>query len=856
MNPVYFSSINTRKLALKNNNSWHGYEKISYGSVNKKLTPNNLLLFIESGNDNEDNHFKKSLYLYDKLQEQYVLQEYLIDKINYALNSNLVKVSDLDSVYRTLNNCKYIENKTPFFNTLESLENCDRVIRNEAKLSKRFDFQKIINENIGYGRRHTVYELCSLLDTYNLSSKVKMNIALENVSYSLFKSGYNVDLNKVTEYITEYFLNRDAIITDKEYNGYINVLENNVFIDLDKSDLDYVFEFKNTKGNSYSDKLNKLISKCESVECKSHMEKIFKIKNEKQASSYIEDTINFIINDEFSKTDSLLLFKSIYIIPLIGYVSKEFVNYKVELSRKKLKIKEKVATAQNKNMIKQLIDDGDIIDSIDFIFEGLEYEDDGIITEAEDYKKGDLKKYVVKTIKSDPEKDDSESIDKILKSYKASNDKTPSKFKNMLAKIMTKSPDNIINETPNLFGVVRIAVYAGVAVSSPVGPILAAVLTFVNKLITMHLDLKQAEKLLKHLRSEKEKAEKKLKKTSGKDKEAQEEYIKTIDNCIEKVKSFISKIDDDNEELYNGNDSSEDDFNFNFDDDFNWETAMILSESSLISESSAAHKVIDMISPSIDGDILVNLSDIFDNCCGNVSDAYYNKIKAMMNESDDYKLNEVCQSVLENRGNGKLIPNEYPGFIAQYTAMNALQEIVTEGKDNKDANFLTKAKMANLNFKKKAQNLHGKSKEFWRNIDMNSSRITNGIQKALTSQRREGIIKGSIIPSFSQMIKYAIAVGAVGAFTGPVGAIITAVGIFGASKVLNNKERKLIYDEIDTELQVVEKQLQLAENDGDMKQYRFLLNYQKKLQREKYRIKYHINMGGGRPIPELKRGDD
>ena len=70
-----------------------------------------------------------------------------------------------------------------------------------------------------------------------------------------------------------------------------------------------------------------------------------------------------------------------------------------------------------------------------------------------------------------------------------------------------------------------------------------------------------------------------------------------------------------------------------------------------------------------------------------------------------------------------------------------------------------------------------------------------------------------------------------------------------------NRERRLIYDEIDTELQVVEKQIQLAESEGDMNQYRFLLNYQKKLTREKHRIKYGVHMSG-RTIPEVKGGND
>ena len=42
--------------------------------------------------------------------------------------------------------------------------------------------------------------------------------------------------------------------------------------------------------------------------------------------------------------------------------------------------------------------------------------------------------------------------------------------------------------------------------------------------------------------------------------------------------------------------------------------------------------------------------------------------------------------------------------------------------------------------------------------------------------------------------------------------------------------------------------ISIAENDNDMKRYRFLLNYQKKLQRERQRIRYNMKVQG-RPIP-------
>ena len=180
--------------------------------------------------------------------------------------------------------------------------------------------------------------------------------------------------------------------------------------------------------------------------------------------------------------------------------------------------------------------------------------------------------------------------------------------------------------------------------------------------------------------------------------------------------------------------------------------------------------------------------------------------------------------------------------IANKALLEASYEIVQEKFS------LNTVKLALQNAKAKLKELSTKEKSMWQAVDAQGSGLVKSIEKALTSDRREAIIKGSIIPSFSKCIKGAIALAGVGVLFGPMGAIIAAVGGLATSKVLNAREKKLLYDEIDTELKVVEKQLEIAQNDGDMNQYRFLLNYQKKLTREAQRIRYGLKVQG-RDIP-------
>lgn len=839
MKPIPFSYVNTRKLSMKNN---VGNQKISYRTVSGNLNTKNLLLFVESSYNDEQ--YLQSLALYNRLLSEQNVSASEKVKIENVLVSNLTRVNDLNSVFEIVAECDCIEDKDKFFNSLNTLDCCDRVLRNETKITKRFDFGKTINDNIFKGTKHTVFELCDLLDTYNISPKAKLNIALENVSYALFKSGHDIDLSEAAGYIVEFFLTRESVITDKDYDGYIDVLKSNRFINNEDPIFSYVFQGREIEGSSFKDKASVLITQAETKDCACHMSDMMNIKTEKNASAYIDKCINMITSDSVTKNDSLLLLKSIYCLPLIGNINKEFIDYKMELSGNKLNIKKKLTGIENEKIVRDVLDDGDLLEYAQFISESVSFPnyilDDSYVDETDP----------IKILEGSGSSDE---IKDIIDTFKASNEKSTGKFRNMISRIMTKSPENIIDGTPNIFAAVRVMLYLAVGAATPLGPVFGIILALIGKLISMHMDLKQAEKLLRHLKTEKKNAEKKLDKLSGKEKSNQEDYIDCIEKCIDKVEKFISEIDDESEEL---NDFDDDDFDFDFGDlDIDLESAV---ETGSLFDTSFVPELITNLTTPVDEEILTNIAVLFDYCPTHVTNEFYTKL-------DELGITSIVR---------ESVTEEEVSFAIQYEAIQELKKINNDIKKDKeekvkDKKFikdkkdkekkpsfnLNTLKMAVVNFKKKFRDLKGKEQELWRNIDISTSQLTRGIQKALTSDRREAIIKGSIIPSFSKCIKFAISIGAINAFAGPVGAAISAVGMLGASKVLNERERRLLYDEIDTELQVVEKQIQMAEGEGNMNQYRFLLNYQKKLKREKYRIKYGIQMTG-RPIPELKGGKD
>ena len=88
-----------------------------------------------------------------------------------------------------------------------------------------------------------------------------------------------------------------------------------------------------------------------------------------------------------------------------------------------------------------------------------------------------------------------------------------------------------------------------------------------------------------------------------------------------------------------------------------------------------------------------------------------------------------------------------------------------------------------------------------------------------------------------------------GAMKFPVLAIISILAFIICSKKFKNKERMMVLDEIDIELQMVDKYLELAERKEDLVAYKQLITIKRSLERDKQRIQYGMKVSGQRVIP-------
>ena len=119
-------------------------------------------------------------------------------------------------------------------NNAIAVSECDRIIENYKKISKRFNLEKIVSEITNDDELYTcVGEIAKLIDTYNIPFKNKYNAVLENTFYVFNKSYMNYPSEKIIEAATDYFI-LSRQITDAEQKDIQSVIEMSVLFDPDK----------------------------------------------------------------------------------------------------------------------------------------------------------------------------------------------------------------------------------------------------------------------------------------------------------------------------------------------------------------------------------------------------------------------------------------------------------------------------------------------------------------------------------------------------------------------------------------------------------------------------------------------
>ena len=115
------------------------------------------------------------------------------------------------------------------------------------------------------------------------------------------------------------------------------------------------------------------------------------------------------------------------------------------------------------------------------------------------------------------------------------------------------------------------------------------------------------------------------------------------------------------------------------------------------------------------------------------------------------------------------------------------------------------------------------------------------LKKNVANKNREAVLRGSLLPSLSSMIKLGTTAGALTALGQPILGMLTLIGGVGVSAKATREERLAIADELTVQQKIVDKKLAIADSDNDVETYAMLLKIKNRIIKEKARITYKTN---------------
>lgn len=501
-----------------------------------------------------------------------------------------------------------------------------------------------------------------------------------------------------------------------------------------------------------------------------------------------------------------------------------------------------------------------------------------------------INSYSLKTIQPVQESTDfNEIFNKFKKEELSKTDKPQDKFKSLLDKLYRKDVNSIVNETPDLLKWVRRFFILGACAVPHIGPILAGITFIADKFISIYKDREELPKMIKCFNNEIKVCKAKEKELEDKDeKEKMEKYIKSLETAKNKINSYYMDLLTEEEQekmydnMYSEYDSSDDILDDDWDDIFGEGTIIAsltesisnfidFSNTNLINESSM-YRLIPNISEndiSTLAKIVSKHPDIFykesviEGIQDTISALRTGKINSESALAKSVKISSFTNalSILEKNDSEPIsidiynlveVANEFEAISEAYTAIAIIIDTYNNQNSILEASFTNTLKVASMKLRNSLTKMSDKERSISRNLDIGMNNFKKSIERALTNDNRESIIKGSVLPSFSKIVKMCIINAGLIALGQPAIAIIGTLGYFAINNKFKAKERQMVIDEIEIELEMCEKYIDIAERKNDMKALRQLLTTKKELERQRQRIKYKMRVDFGQKYYDSK----
>lgn len=841
-------------------------KSVQDGRVNILTLKSSINSYIESlvDPDNANHYYRDPLYLMQEINQtskeisSQILKEYTARILPY--------VEDLSNISESVNRYNITdEQKSSIIEAAIKYIAADRILLNHEKISKRFNISQEITKVRSRGLKPVVESCCSMIDTYTINPYAKMNLCLEEISYLLDKEGIPYSKKKLVTHVTEYFLLRSANLSPRDIKGFKTVLNENCYItEEDISEVDYIQSdlVYNRDTASIKNEIKYFLLKQTKT-----LEDLEDITRNSMRSSILDITTNinkllWLIFDVYKSSifDNSATVKTIgncFNIMLRRFedelnrsISQEdlnriidqitnFKNILVSINGDDYETISKYAVF--KNLVTDFIESISVLSNISYSsynLESLEFVN-GNQFEAIPVNEFKIFKFhnLVRA---------SMNLDKFLK-YKSK--QIYEKGNKKVRKVVKKIKDVLFGESTDIYSYIGEDNKADITVaqfifdegsySEMVQFFEEICKEFNGKLLCENIDTVKC-------------------------------YYYMISNEIAEIhlkEATPIIIENSDASLIRRSDYS--DFDIYVEEFSNVCACMnsfdLYTESELDIESRLAgffeneNLTLEHYEIMMEALSLLNVEKESVSVFSESFKGYRRNKMSTLNESSVTEREIFMEGVSIDKINESWEKiNDIP-LIVQLEAFQILDAVLEEDgakKDNPntavDETRKNPFKGINLNsmklylqgLKTKMKQMSSKEKEFSRNIDNMFRRFVKSMKDALISDRREAIIKGSVIPSFSKCVKICVGLAGLGVVTGnPLIPLLAAFAGFSASKRLTKKERILLLDEIETELEVLEKEISIAESKNQMKKLRTLLNYKKDLQRQYQRIRYNVRVG-------------
>ena len=677
-------------------------------------------------------------------------------------------------------------NKDRLLETVKMYKSIDRIVENHNILSKRFELTPYLE---GYKSDYDrCYAICEMVDTYKTSSYIKFNIALEELAYinSKFISS-DMTEESIVENVTNYFLLRNES-DSKSINQYKKaILESKVLHDGADERIKYLTNPESlSEVSTLSDELNK-----------------WKLNPNKNIDTLVEYAHNNYSNANGLR-DILEVIKEYTTINNIEFDSKILFE----------NITNGLSSCEARNIIdfikeNQISNAEDLIDSMMLIWEAEINDDvyaDGT-KEPQTFTSDEIDKFKVHNLITDAQ-DAGEFIDRL---EKTSMKESPCRINNCISMDDLRRAAEDAKRDPEIY---KRIMMDNVDENGYINYNLRS--------YTYSGDIEKMNKLL-------------------------ESSIKCLNNTL---------YNSDFTAIYTIDENS-------FDIALRSNYKVLLTESEeenrnctglqnyLLEQVTKASDVLNEIYESPISSIIEKMHD--PNYAATVS---IDEVESLYTHMESYLMKDtindflvLCQEQANPRYDTiKKIMNRVPSYqfnmnndhkaIIEYCAYNIMhlpknEEVVQEG-----------------NIGNNLRNAVGQVKNAVSSIGRGMEHASNASSAAIGKVAKKfnrAHLDDEVNKPMANTVKKGAALAAIGVAAGPAAALATAAGAkLAKSALTNDKSRRKMLDEIDTELKVIEREIQKAEASGSTDRYRDLLNSQKNLQRKRQEIYFKFAKKGKR----------